>query len=780
VGRRRRSKGIGAAKPRRSFSEQRRRNHAIVAALVLGVAALSLYAPVGGFDFVHYDDDRYVFDNHMVRRGLSPDGLAWALTSSHASNWHPLTWFSHMLDVEVHGMRPGGHHLTSALLHAVNAVLLFLWLRWVTARLWPSVLVAALFAVHPLRVESVAWVSERKDVLSGLFFMLTLLAWAWYARRPGGWRYGLVVLTLCLGLLAKPMLVTLPLLLLLLDVWPLRRWSAAGDGAAATEVALPAEAEEPRRPRRRRPFGLEMPPDFAPASPRRLLLEKVPLLGLSGAAVLATLWAQGAGGAISSAEAIAPAWRVANALVAWAAYLWKSVWPVDLRFFYPHPATLPDAAIGPFALKAAGAAVVLVAISFWAWRAGRRRPYVAVGWLWYVGMLVPVIGLVQVGSQALADRYAYLPLIGVYVVVVWGLTGWLDGRSHPGTWLGIAGAVAIAVLASVTWKQIPTWRDSRSLFESAARIDPDNYIALNGLGNVFRRAGDAERAEVQFARALRAYPDFAPALNSLGLIYKSRGDLDRAREYYERALEARPDFGPAHNNLGNVLRRQGDPEAALTHLRRAVAIEPLNEKAHSNLGNVLVVLRDLDGAVARYRRAIELDPDYTDAHHNLAAVLENQGSVREARHHFERALELDRDYLDARAGLGRVCEADGLQRSAAGHYRELLRADPERLDTALRLAWILATSEDGTLRNGDEALGWAERVARADGHRSPAVLETLAAAFAESGRFDDAVRWQERALAGTAGPERPPAAARLDLYRAGVAYRGPRPGPAGN
>jgi tetratricopeptide (TPR) repeat protein len=747
-----------------SIDERRRRQNAAALALTLGVGTLLLYSQVGGFEFVHYDDDRYVFENDVVRQGLSFEGIRWALTAAHASNWHPLTWISHMVDVELGGLESGRHHWTSVLLHSANAMLLFIFLRWVTARLWPSLAVAALFAVHPLRVESVAWVSERKDVLSGSFFFLALLAWAWYARRPGWRRYVLVAVALALGLASKPMLVTLPLLLLLVDVWPLRRYRPGWWPA-------PEPGKEKRRASRvERPD----PPTFAAASARTVLLEKLPLLALSFAAIGMTIWAQGRGGAISSAEAITPAWRVVNGLVAYVAYLRKTIWPAGLTFFYPHPATVRGAELGSYALAAGGAAVLLAALTWLALRAAPRRPYLLCGWLWYLGMLVPVIGLVQVGSQGMADRYAYLPLVGVYLLAVWGVFDLLDARPAWRPGVALAAAVALGALAWGSWRQIGTWRDSESLFSRAVAVNPENYLALNGLGNVAMRERDESTAADYYERALAAYPDFAPAHNRLGLIHKNRGDLVTARKHYEHALRAAPDYGPAHGNLGNLLRREEDLDGAERHLRRSIEIDPFNATAHSNLGNVLVRRGDLEAAVERYERAIALHPEFTDAHYNLAAVTENLGRLSKAKTHYKEALRLVPGYADAHAGLGRVFEGQGDQRSAAGHYRETLKLKPSRLDIAHSLAWILATTEDDTLRNGDEAVGWAERVAQADGYRSSFVLDTLAAAQAESGRFEDAVRWQTRALELAPPEDRAALEARLVLYRGGGTHRGPR------
>ena len=596
----------------------------VAAGLVLAV--IVLYAPVAGHDFVNFDDGAYVYENAMVRAGLTWEGARWAFDSVHSSNWHPLTWLSHMLDSHFFGLDAGKHHLVSVLFHAANAALLFTALRWMTGALWPSLLVAALFALHPLRVESVAWISERKDVLSAFFWMLTMLAWIAYVRRASALRYALTLLCFSLGLLAKPMLVTLPFVLLLLDVWPLQRWRPWSEGA------WPA---------------------------RRLLVEKIPLLLLSVAASGVTLQAQTLGNAVQSVDAIPVGARIANALVSYWLYLWKTLWPAGLACFYPHPAILPEDGSQSWALATFAAGLALLAITVAVWKAMRRRPYLAVGWLWYLGTLVPVIGLFQVGQQALADRYTYLPLIGIYLMIAWGLADlvvrWPRGR------VAVHGLATLAVvsLAFLSHWQIEHWRNDLTLYEHAIRSTSRNFLAHNNLGKALDDLGDLERATAHFEQAVAIKPDYSEANYNLGTVLQRRGDLGGARTRYESALEYRPDYPEAHNNLGFVLARQGEADTALAHYHRAVEIRPGFAIVYLNIGNLHARRGDLSKAVASYERVLESYPDHGDAHFNLAAVLEGRGDLERSERHYRRVIELRPGHASARAGLSRVLERRG-------------------------------------------------------------------------------------------------------------------------
>ena len=691
----------------------RRASYALGASLLLAVV-FTLYAGVGRNAFVNYDDDHYVTANPMVSRGLTSDGLRWALTAREAANWHPLTWLSHMLDVELYGLDPAGHHRTSVALHAANAALLFWALARLTGRLAPSLAVAALFAVHPLRVESVAWVAERKDVLSGLCFVLALHAYASWVRDRKAGSYAALVAATAAGLAAKPMLVTLPFLLLLLDSWPLGR--------------------------------------------RRALLEKLPLVLLALASSAVTLVAQTAGGSLRAWDTWPLGPRVANAALSYLTYLAKTVWPVDLACFYPHPAITGP---GGLAGRAVLAAVVLGAATAGALLSARRFPWITCGWLWYLGMLVPVIGVVQVGSQALADRYTYLPQIGLLIVLAFSLDAWTAGRPRLRRSLLGAGLVVLTTLSVVTRAQLHHWRDSRSLFEHALAVTKNNYVAHNNLGSALEEAGDLAGAAGEFERALAIRPDFAPARNNLGLCLVAQGRATEAVEQFELALAVDPRWAEPRNNLGAAFDRLGQPARAAAELRLALAAAPDHVEAHNNLGVALERLGDRAGAAAESEAAQRLDPRSAEALSNLGNLRLAEGDREGARARYEAALEARPDFAEAHNNLAFVLERSGDARGAVTHYTRALEIAPGLRPAVAGLAWILATSADAEVRDGARARALAEICAEKD----PACLEALAAAHAELGDFESAVRFQERAVALGAPAER------LRLYRSGVPFR---------
>ncbi len=520
-----------------------------VTAFGLFAGTFLLYLPLRGNGFVDYDDGSYITKNPEVLAGLTRDGVRWAFAEFHSANWHPLTWLSHMLDVELFGLDAGRHHLVNAGLHALNAALLFLFLAAATRGFWPSVAVAALFAAHPLRVESVAWASERKDVLSGAFFFAALLAYTSYVKRPGLPRYALVAGLFGLGLLAKPMLVTFPLLLLLLDAWPFGR--------------------------------------FQRERWQRLALEKAPLFLLALASSLVTVAAQRAGEALRTFEALPLATRVANAFLAYAAYVAKSAWPRDLAIFYPHPGLVFDD-YTPWSLPGSAAALGIASVSALALFQTRRWPWFFVGWFWYLILALPVIGILQVGAQWIADRYAYLPTIGLYVAVAFGIA-----RRFPTprgqALLGLTGLVLAALLACGTLKQLAYWKDTRTLFEHALAVTERNYVAHMNLGFLEHHEGHLEAAETHYLAALEIAPRLADAHSNLGGLCYSRDEYAEARMHLERALEIDPSFTKARLNLGLVQRELGDREGALSEFRTALAREPDSLEAAATLAAELAL-----------------------------------------------------------------------------------------------------------------------------------------------------------------------------------------------
>lgn len=519
---------------------------------VLAVLAFLPYGQTIGHDFIDYDDMVFVTDNPEVRAGISWEGMQWAITAFHAGNWIPLTWMSHMLDVSLFGMDAGWHHLMNAFIHALSTALLFLALYRMTGAVWPSACVAALFGVHPLHVESVAWVAERKDVLSGLFFMLTLLSYERYARRVGAGRYLLVALCFALGLLSKSMLVTVPFVLLLLDVWPLGRTSFA--------TAADGPAEKPV------PFS-------------KLLIEKLPFLFMTIAVSVLTVAAQREGGAMNlmERELLPLGARLANTAVSYAAYLWKTFWPQSLAFIYPHQGANLSG------WKVALSAAVLVSVTSMVLRR-IRRPYLAVGWFWYVGMLVPVIGLVQVGKQAMADRYTYLPLIGIFIMIAWRLQDLVSSAPSPRkkTIAGAAGAVLLVFLIAAI-AQASYWRDYPALLRHATKAVPGNWLAHRMLGNVLSERGSPEEAIVQYRVSIRIQPWNAYGHNNLAVELAGQGRHLEAIEHYREAIRIRPDYAEAHNNLGNALAVSGRRVEAIEQYREALGLRPGWTVARDNL-----------------------------------------------------------------------------------------------------------------------------------------------------------------------------------------------------
>jgi tetratricopeptide (TPR) repeat protein len=596
----------------------------VLGALLVAVTA-GVYARVAHFEFVQMDDTQYVTRNAYVRQGLTAVGATYALTQALGGTWQPLALFSHMLDCELYGLDPVGHHVTNVALHIVDALLLFGVLRYMTAAVWESGFVAALFALHPLHVESVAWVSERKDVLSALFGLLSLWAYAAYARRPSAGRYVLTAALLALGLTAKPMLVTWPFVFLLLDYWPLGRMGAGSP-------APPARRGVPRR--------TSTPGDISRESLASLVLEKVPFLTLAAVASLATFLTQSAGRAVR--ETIPLELRAANAVVSYVRYLGKTVWPADLAALYPHPYL---AGGRPWdAWHIAGAGLVLLAVSALVVRSGRR--YALVGWLWYLGTLVPVIGIVQVGYQAMADRYTYLPLIGIFVIVAWGSAdlarAW--GTRAPLLRPALAlGAAAMLTAATVpTWFQLSHWRDSVALMRRIVEVTPDSPVGYYYLGTVHLENGNREEAARLYRRSLEIGPDYPRAHYNLANIVRDRGDVEQAIHHYRQALRTEPDFASAHVNLGVLLKAKGDLEGATRHFREAVRSWPTIAIPRKNLADVLRAQGHLEEAVEHYREAVRLRPGYARAHHDLGMTLRSLGRLEEANAHLERARQLSR------------------------------------------------------------------------------------------------------------------------------------------
>lgn len=618
-------------------------SHSAQLAICVAIVALIwiVFGQTLGHDFVNYDDKTYVYGNSLVSPGLTWRGLARAFVDTQTNNWHPLTIISHMIDCQFYDLKAGGHHFTNVLLHTVAAVLLFFWLRNITGNVWASAFVSVVFAIHPLRVESVAWIAERKDVLSALFFFLTLGAYARYVRTRSFGRYlTMSILFLC-GLMSKPMLVTLPLVLLLLDYWPLKRFSDL-------------------------------------KSFRRMTLEKLPLfvLSLAPAIVAFALQVQSP----ASVGQLPFVWRLENALVTYVTYVWQIFWPIDLAVFYPHPDN--HLAFWQVALAAA----FLIAMTWIVFALRRNGPYLLVGWLWYLIMLFPVIGIIEVGLQGHADRYTYLPHVGLYIALTWfaaDVSKWLPHRKEI---LAAVGIVIVVSLSACAWKQTTYWRNGETLWAHALAATKNNDVALTNLGTLLME----------------------------------RGQLDDALSYFQKALAVRSGSEQRHYNLslalihdsvGNVLAREGRLDEAIVHLRQAVELRPDYPDAHYNLGTALFQKGDLDGAIAQWRATLSIHPFDAGAHASLGNALVQKGLLGEAVDHYEKALQLE----------------------------------PDSILPLNNLAWVMSTGPDDSLRNDAIAVELAKKANQLSKETNPVFVRTLAAAYAQAGQFEHAMETARRA-----------------------------------
>ena len=565
--------------------------------LVLLLAVLAVYSQVATHAFINFDDPIYVTENSHVRSGLTWDGVAWAFTTFHDSNWFPITWLSHMLDVQLFGVDSGWHHLISVFLHALSTLLLFIILRRMTGARWPSALVALIFAIHPLHVESVAWIAERKDVLSTLFWMLALLAYSDYVARRTRARYLLTLVVFCLGLMAKPMLVTLPVVLILIDFWPLRR-------------------------------GLQ-------------LVEKIPFFVASLASSIVAFVAHQRGGAVATLEVIPLASRIENALITYVVYILKTFWPTHLAIFYPYPL---QSLVAPAIL----CGIALIIISALLVRAYQQRSYLAVGWVWYLVTLLPVIGIIQTGSQARADRYTYIPMIGLSIALTWGAAEHL--KPWPRMQATLATAAALALI-TLSWFQVQTWHDDISLYRHAITAVPANYIAYYNLASALEAQGQTDEAIVQLREAVRVRPDYVPARAELGQLLATRGHPNEALQELQTAVRQRPDDAVAHYRLGSVLGSLGRANDAAAEFAETVRLQPNNPDAHYNLALALAQQDRLPDAAHEFAATIGLRPEDADAHFNLGIALARLGQLDAAIKQFNETLRIRPDYAPARDAL---------------------------------------------------------------------------------------------------------------------------------
>ncbi len=671
----------------------------------LTVVTLAVYVQVYRHDFVDLDDGAYVFGNYHVSSGLSWQNSVWAFTAGHSGNWHPITWLSHMLDCQLFDLNPGPQHLVSVFIHVVNVLLLFLFLQNATGVLWRSASVAALFALHPLHVESVAWIAERKDVLSTFFGLCALQMYVSYARKPGMYRYLLSLGLFALGLMAKPMLVTLPFVMLLLDYWPLHRFVPAFHSPRQ-------QAKEARQSRDHRLWDSVLP----------LFREKVPFFLLAAVSSIVTFGVQNRGGAVQSIDLVPFAIRVANAVRSYAAYLAKTLCPTDLSIFYRLQLT------GYSNFLTVMTFLLLAGFTWSVIRVARRYPYLAVGWLWYLGTLVPVIGLVQVGEQARADRYTYVPLIGIFIAITWGLSEIAARRLSTGKALRVVMPALVAACSFVSWQQVQYWRNTITLASHAVAIDGDNYMArqmlgmgfaksnkindaiselskahqlrpanvsiMGNLGTLLYQVGEVKQAHDLFTRALKLKPDDPVALRNMGRICFAQGKFAEAADFYRQALRTAPDNYLVQRLLGDALTKLGRAQEAIDAYNTVLRIRPQDAEALVGLATVLAGQGKMADSASFAQRALQIDPKNAETHNLFGKVLLQQGQADQAIMHFTEALRIKPEYGEAHYNMGVALQTQGRILDATSHYRETIKLQPNYVDAYYNLAGVLENQGD--------------------------------------------------------------------------------------
>ena len=635
------------------------------------LSTLTVYAQLREFSFVNFDDDVHVYENPQVNSGLTWDNAKWAFGIHGPSQWHPLSWLSHQLDVELFGLEPGGHHLTNLLFHTASAVLLFLTLKYATRELWPSAFVAIIFAVHPLNVESVAWISERRNVLSMFFGILTVLAYSWYVRNGGKARYALVVIVFALGLMAKPLLVTLPFVLFLLDYWPLRRIAFVTDTCADATATLSTRNS----------------PCCEPGW-RFLVLEKLPLLVLAVISSVLTVWCQQDVGTVASTEQLPMAIRLTNMLSVYGIYAGKVLWPVDLAVFYPHPGIWQPHPFSYMAVSAVIGTIFMIVVTAWSVVKLRKHPYLAVGWFWYLGTLVPMVGVVQVGRQQMADRYMYLPLIGLLMAMVWFVRAIMPARRQGRRFLWSVALSAIPACMAISWQQTSYWRDSVTLFRRTTAVTERNSWGHNNLGLALHEEGQSIAALKEFGVALRIDPDYALARYNLGVVWQDLGRSDRSVPHFQHAVQLNPAYVDAHLRLGAAFAQSNRLEDAIRHFDQAVQLAPSHPDAHLNLGIAYGRMANTTEAVAQFRIVLELRPDDRTARFGLATGLRTLGQPKEAEQQLRRFLVDVPDSAPAYCELGKLLLDKGEREQAVECFQQALQLDPHHIDAANQLKKI--------------------------------------------------------------------------------------------
>jgi tetratricopeptide (TPR) repeat protein len=695
--------------------------------LVLTLATTAVFYQVWTYDFVYYDDTAYVCLNPDIQAGITLKAIKWAFTTDRASNWHPITWLSHILDWQLFGSNAGGHHLTNLVFHIANTLILFYVLMRMTGAVWPSAFVAALFALHPLHVESVAWISERKDLLSTFLWLLTMWAYVYYVSRPKIGKYLLVVMFLILGLMAKPMLVTLPFVFLLLDYWPLNRL-------------------------------------ISRCSLIYLVIEKIPLFAMVFVLSIVAFIVQKKGGAIHT-EDYSFSVRLANASISYMQYIIKMIWPVHLAVFYPHPdqnVSVPIAVIS---------AVFLLIVTVLVIRFAGNHKYLVTGWFWYLGTLVPVIGLIQVGSHAMADRYTYMTLTGLFIIIAFSAKEFVPKQRYK---MLVLPAVAVLIILSViTARQVRYWKNSITMFEHTLAVTENNYNIRFNYTYYLCKLGRFDETIEQFEELLKFKSDSATH-SDFGIALLHTGRVQDAVEHFRLAMKYDPNCLPAHFNLAVALQDQGRLDEAVGEYRKYLQIKPDDPNALNALGTALGQQGKLDEAVKYLTQALRIDPNSGDAHTNLGYALTFQGKLDEAVVHLAKALRLDPNSAKAHYYFGKALSQKNKIDEAVAHFEEALRLKPDWVEPMNDLAWYLAASKETAIRNPDKALGLALRACELTDYKRPELLDTLSTAYAATGAFDKAVETAQKALELCRSSEQEKLKEmiknRQDLYKAGKPY----------
>jgi len=691
--------------------------HVLFICILLSLAIIIIYWQVVNFDFIVFDDHYYVTNNDIVKEGITFEGIKWAFTSiGYSANWHPLSWISHMLDIQFFGMNPGMHHFTNVIFHVFNTVLLFLVLERMTGALWRSAAVAALFALHPLHVESVAWISERKDVLSTFFWMLTMMGYIWYVEHRNMWRYLLVVFLYILGLLSKPMLVTLPFILLLLDFWPLNRLGFDQTGDIGKNHGLKNKSSEKRWSRL-----------------LKLILEKIPIIVLAIISSLMTIVAQGKTSSIQNVVILTLGTRLLNAITSYVAYLLKVVYFFNLAVFYPY-----NFSFNPFLVI--GCTLFLILITFFVILFAKRLPYLLVGWLWYLGALIPVIGIVQVGDQSMADRYTYIPLVGIFIMIVWGIWEMLHQWKYRKAIIRMFSIIILIILMIATFYQVSFWKNSGTLFNHTLKVTKNNYVAYNSLGVYLFDKGDLEGSRKQFKLAIQVNPYYALAYNNLGKSFFAEKRYTEALGQFHECLKIKPDYGDTYKSIGDIMLLKENYDRAIVNYKKALQISSSQAKVYYHLGIAYFQKSNYSKAVECFQEAINENPLYSEAISYLREAKSAQTNLDNLILSIKATIKTDPQNLILHMKLGDLYHQECEYENAIAQYQEVLSIQPQYIPAFYRLALIYSEKNDYA-----SAINKLQKI-RDMQPNNPEIYYNMACIYAKQNMVDESIKWLKQSV----------------------------------